>query len=51
MRMIAVDMMIMIGCRSNLEWVYIGPVLLLLATNMFFLVSIFTVVGILILTL
>jgi len=30
--------------RSNLEWIYIGPVLLLLATNMFFLVSIFTVV-------
>ena len=35
-------------CRSNLEWIYIGPVLLLLATNMFFLVSIFTVVGIII---
>ena len=30
--------------QGHLEWVYIGPVLLLLATNTFFLVSIFTVV-------
>ena len=30
--------------HSHLEWVYIGPVLLLLATNTFFLISIFTVV-------
>ena len=30
--------------HSHLEWVYIGPVLLLLATNTFFLVSTFTVV-------
>jgi hypothetical protein len=30
--------------RSYLEWIYIGPVLLLLGTNSFFLVSIFYVV-------
>ena len=30
--------------RSYLEWIYIGPVLLLLATNTFFLLSIFYVV-------
>ena len=30
--------------RSYLEWIYIGPVLLLLGTNTFFLVSIFYVV-------
>ena len=30
--------------RTNLEWIYIGPVLLLLTMNTFFLVSIFYVV-------
>jgi 7 transmembrane receptor (Secretin family) len=30
--------------RSYLEWIYIGPVLLLLGTNTFFLISIFYVV-------
>jgi corticotropin releasing hormone receptor 1 len=32
------------SASANLEWVYIGPVLLLLATNTFFLISIFAVV-------
>ena len=30
--------------RTSLEWIYIGPVLLLLATNAFILISIFYVV-------
>ena len=30
--------------RTSLEWIYIGPVLLLLAANAFFLISIFYVV-------
>ena len=43
---VTMTMRMTVQCRSNLEWIYIGPVLLLLATNMFFLVSIFTVVSI-----